>query len=60
MAKTKKKYVTRTVTLPDGTRKYVYGKTKAEAEAKQKEVKAQIEKGIRVNDDTTFAELAKL
>jgi integrase len=60
MAKTKKKYVTRTVTLPDGTRKYVYGKTKAEAEAKLKEVKAQIEKGIRVNDDTTFAELAKL
>ena len=28
----KSRYVTRTFTLPDGTRKYVYGKTKAEAE----------------------------
>lgn len=60
MAKNKKRYVTRTFTLPDGTRKYVYGKTKAEAEAKLKEVKAQVESGIRVNDNTTFAELAQL
>lgn len=60
MAKSKKRYVTRTFTLPDGTRKYVYGKTKAEAEAKLKEVKAQVESGIRVNDNTTFEELAKL
>lgn len=60
MAKSKKRYVTRTFTLPDGSRKYVYGKTKAEAEAKLKEVKAQVESGIRVNDNTTFEELAKL
>lgn len=56
----KKKYVTRTFTLPDGSRKYVYGKTAKEAEAKLKEVKAQVESGIRVNDNTTFAELAQL
>lgn len=59
---TKKKYnyVTRTMTLPDGTRKYVYGKTKAEAEQKLAELKAQVAGGVVVNDDTTFGELAKL
>lgn len=56
----KYKYVTRTFTLPDGTRKYVYGKTKAEAEAKLKEAKAAAQAGVNVNDDTTFADLAKL
>ena len=56
----KSRYVTRTYTLPDGTRKYVYGKTVAEAEAKIAEVKALTEKGINVQDTTTFGELAKI
>lgn len=58
--KKKYKYVTRTVTMPDGTRKYVYGKTKAEAEAKVAEIKAQIAGGVDLRNDTTFGELAKL
>lgn len=53
-------YVTKTLTLPDGTRKYVYGKNKAEAEAKLAELKAQVSGGVDINDDTTFGELAKL
>ena len=56
----KYQYFTRTFTLPDGTRKYIYGKTKAEAEAKLKEAKAAAQAGVNVNDDTTFADLAKL
>lgn len=56
----KSRYVTRTFTLPDGTRKYVYGKTKAEAEAKLAELKAQVEQGVNLKDDTTFGELAKI
>lgn len=56
----KYKYVTRTFTLPCGTRKYIYGKTKAEADAKLAEAKAQVAAGVKVNDDTTFAELANL
>lgn len=56
----KSKYITRTFTMPDGKRKYVYGKTKAEADAKLAELKAQVEAGVNLGDDTTFGELAKL
>ena len=56
----KNRYVTRTFTTPDGKRKYVYGKTKAEAEAKLAELKAQADAGVNLDDDTTFGELAKL
>jgi len=56
----KYKYITRTFTLPSGTRKYIYGRTKAEADAKLAEAKAQVAAGVKVDDDTTFAELANL
>ena len=38
----KSRYVTRTFTMPDGKRKYVYGKTKAEADAKVEANKSKI------------------
>ncbi len=55
--KNQRPYVTRTLTMPDGTRKYVYGKTKTEAEAKIKELRLQIGTGICASD-ITFRELA--
>ena len=59
-AKKKYNYVTKTLTLPDGTRKYVYGKTKAEAEQKVAELRAEIAGGVVVNDETTFGEMTKV
>ena len=55
----KSKYVTRTLALPNGKRKYVYGKTAAEADAKLRELKAELDMGVNIDDDTTFGELAK-
>ena len=48
--------VTRTVTLPDGRRKYVRGKTEAEAKAKIAEIKRQIDAGVDVSSDPLFSE----
>lgn len=56
----KAKYLTRTFTMPDGTRKYVYGRTKTEVEAKLAELKMQAGAGVNLRDDTTFGELAKM
>ena len=56
----KSRYVTRTFTLPNGKRKYVYGKTAEEADKKLAELKAEVELGVNIDDDTTFGELAKI
>ena len=56
----KSKLFTATLTLPDGTRKYFRGKTKAEAERKKTEAKYLLGLGIRITDTTTFGEFAEL
>ena len=56
----RKGYKTATFTLPDGTRKYVTAKTKAELEEKLFELKMQMRMGIDVSDKTTVGELAKI
>ena len=48
--------ITRTITLPDGKRKYVRAKTEAEAKAKIEDIRRQISAGIDVTQNPTFAE----
>lgn len=55
-----RRYVTRTLMLPDGTRKYFYGATAKEAEAKRAAYEAELKGGINPDDDTTFGEVAKV
>lgn len=57
---TNARYITRTLTLPSGKRKYVYGKTAAEADAKLAALKKELALGVNIEDDTTFGELAKV
>lgn len=54
------KYYTKTLTLPNGKRKYFRGKTAAEATRKLEEAKRQIQQGIDISDNTTVVELAQL
>ena len=54
------KYVTLTLQLPDGTRKYFRGKTKKESEKKRNEMRMKIGMGVDVNCDTTVEELADM
>jgi len=56
----KSKLYTKTFTLPDGTRKYVRAKSKAALEEKVASLKAQIQAGIDIGDNTTFGEFAQL
>ena len=50
----------RTLTLPDGKRKYYRGVTKEEAEEKRDQDKALMESGINIADNPTFKELAEI
>ena len=54
------KYYTKTLTLPNGKRKYFRGKTAAEATRKLEEAKRQVQQGIDISDNTTVVELAQL
>jgi integrase len=54
------KYYTKTLTLPNGKRKYIRGKTAAEVSRKLEEAKRQIQQGIDISDNTTVVELAQL
>ena len=54
------KYVTLTLTLPDGTRKYFRGKTKKEAEKKRNEMRMKIGMGVDVSCSMTVEELADM
>lgn len=56
---TKGKYLTKALRCPDGTRKYIRGKTKAELDKKVREAQAQLGMGININNDTTVLELAQ-
>lgn len=60
MASKKYQYYTTAVPLPNGTRKYVRGKTKEELEKKVLELKIELNLGVNVVDNTTFGELALL
>ena len=54
------KVYTRTFTAPDGRRMYFRGRTVKEAEQKRDEAKMQAERGLRINDTSTVAEVAEL
>lgn len=59
MGKRKTKYLTSTVTLPDGKRKYLRGRTKEELDKKVTQAKLEIGAGVDICDSTTFAEFAQ-
>lgn len=59
MAKTKRSYKV-SMTLPNGTRKYFYGRTKKEAEEKRTKAKVLLGCGYDVGDNTTFRQMAEL
>lgn len=58
--KTKYHYETATVRLPDGTRKYVRGKTKKELEEKLLAVKLELNLGIDISSNTTVKQLGEM
>lgn len=60
MAKAKTKYLTKALRCPDGTRKYIRGKTQTELDRKVREAQAQLGMGININDNTTVWEFAQV
>lgn len=58
--KKKYKYFTKAISCPDGTRKYIRGKTQKELDEKVRKVMCDLGMGININDDTTFGELAQM
>ena len=56
----RKGYVTLTLTLPSGTRKYIYGKTRQEAQEKLDQAKMLLRAGIDLEDRTTVGEYAQM
>ena len=53
------KYYTKAIPLPNGKRKYVRAKTKAELESKLAQLKIEVGLGIDVSNDSTFREYAE-
>ena len=63
MAKTKKdapRYFTKALRCPDGSRKYIRGKTKEELERKVMQAQAELGMGININDNTTVVQFAQM
>lgn len=56
----KPKYLTRALRCPDGTRKYIRGKTQEELDRKVRQAQAELGLGININDNTTVAEFAQI
>lgn len=54
------KYVTVTLTLPNGKRKYFRGSTRREAEKKRDEAKLKLAMGVNIGDATTVKELSEI
>ena len=54
------KVYSRTLTLPDGRRKFFRAATVEEAERRRDEAREQIARGMRVGDTTTVADLARM
>lgn len=59
MPTTKKRY-TKTIALPDGTRKWIRAATKEELEQKVFEVQLQLRQGVDLTRHDTFGEIAQL
>lgn len=58
--KTKKNLFTRTITLPNGKRKYIRAATKEEVDRKYNELSAEVGAGVDVSCDATVQELAQI
>ena len=56
----RKGYKCKTIVLPDGTRKYIYGKTKEEVEQKYIEACIQLRAGVDLKNHDTFGEFAQM
>jgi len=54
----KQKYITRTLTLPNGKRKYIRGKTVKEVEEKLRQAQREVGLGIDISDETLFRDYA--
>lgn len=59
-AKKKYTYLTRAVLLPDGTRKYVRGKTREELDEKVLQVQILVKAGVDVCSEETFGHFAQM
>lgn len=54
------RYYTKALRCPDGSRKYIRGKTKAELDRKVMQAQAELGLGINLNDSTTVAQFAQM
>lgn len=54
------KYLTKTLRLPDGKRKYIRAHTKEELEEKYEKAKAELRQGIDISNDVKFKDYAQL
>jgi integrase len=54
------RYLTKALRCPDGSRKYIRGKTKEELERKVMQAQAELGLGININDNTTVAQFAQM
>lgn len=57
--KSKQKYLTKAITCPDGTRKYIRAKSQAELDRKVNKFRAELGMGINVSDNTLVVEWAQ-
>ena len=56
----KYKYYTKAIPCPDGSRKYIRGKTKKELEEKVKAAELELANGVNINNNTTFGQFANM
>lgn len=54
------RYYTKALRCPDGSRKYIRGKTKAELDRKVMQAQAELGMGININDSTTVSQFAQM
>lgn len=55
----KTKYLTKAIRCPDGSRKYIRGKTQKELDQKVAKARAELGMGLNINDGTIVLELAQ-
>lgn len=60
MASRKTKYYTGTITLPNGKRKYIRGRTKEDLDQKMTQFRMELSAGVDISSDTTFGAYAEL
>lgn len=58
--KKKPRYFTKALRCPDGSRKYIRGKTKAELEEKVRVAMTELGYGVNINDNTRVVEFAQM